>query len=46
MSAAAIFQILAYTPMPDWLFYPLIALPLAGILVILADAALERWRAL
>ena len=44
MSAATIFHALAYTPMPDWLFYPLAALPAAFVCVVVADWLLELWR--
>lgn len=45
MSAATIFHILAYTAMPDWLFYVLITLPLAGIVGMIFEAILDWWRA-
>lgn len=44
MSAAAIFLILTYTEMPDWLFYGTMAIPTAFIAAILFDVALEKWR--
>lgn len=43
MSAAAMYM-LCYGTMPDELFALLMAIPLAFIVALLGDAALERWR--
>ncbi len=44
MSADTIYQYLAYSTMPDWLFYATISIPAAFIAAILFDVALEKWR--